>query len=95
MITLNAIVITLITLFDCVCKTVNGNWGAWSVFGACTSTCGAGLQIRRRQCNNPAPANGGENCDGNITDTQHCNTQACPGRYTNIHLEHQALYNIL
>jgi len=57
---------------------VNGNWGAWSSFGACSLTCGSGTQTRTRLCNNPAPSNGGVACSGAASESQACNTQACP-----------------
>ena len=69
-------------------RIVNGGWSGWSVFEACTLTCGGGQQVRNRLCNNPAPANGGLQClksDGSgkrdITDihSQRCNTQSCTG----------------
>ena len=50
---------------------VNGNWGAWSVFGECkdqydsrlTAACDDnGMKARTRECDSPAPANGGEKC---------------------------------
>lgn len=47
--------------------------GGWSDFSACTVTCDGGNQTRT--CTNPAPSNGGANCDG--TDSQACNTDAC------------------
>ena len=64
-----------------VFPTVNGNWGAWSEFGSCSVTCGTGEKIRTRQCNNPPPANGGDNCEGKASDDDDCNTQLCPGGY--------------
>ena len=67
------------TLYVCF-HSVNGNWGAWSEFGSCSVTCGTGEQSRTRQCNNPPPANGGDNCEGKITEDQDCNTEGCPGR---------------
>jgi hypothetical protein len=60
-------------------KKVNGNWGAWSAFGACSKTCGGGTQTRTRLCNNPAPANGGAACVGSASESQSCNTQSCTG----------------
>ena len=52
---------------------VNGGWSNW---GTCSATCGGGTQTRT--CTNPAPANGGANCEGDAT--QSCNTNAClPG----------------
>ena len=47
--------------------------GGWSDFGACSVDCGGGIQTRT--CTNPAPENGGADCNG--ADTQPCNTQAC------------------
>ena len=66
---------------------MNGNWGQWTDVGTCTKTCGSGTVTKRRECNNPAPSNGGKQCDdtsGNakMVETlasQACNTQACPG----------------
>ncbi|XP_041365646.1 SCO-spondin-like [Gigantopelta aegis] len=47
---------------------VNGAWGAWGgqTLGACSVTCGPGTRTytRTRLCNNPAPRNGGKNCEG-------------------------------
>ena len=37
-------------------------------------TCGGGMQTR--YCNNPAPANGGDDCVGDFQ--QECQTDACP-----------------
>ncbi|TPP66839.1 Hemicentin-1, partial [Fasciola gigantica] len=39
---------------------VNGAWGAWTPWSACTATCGAGLSQRQRRCDNPPPSNGGK-----------------------------------
>ena len=41
--------------------------------------CDGGLHTRSRECNNPAPANGGADCHGVAAETQLCNEQACPG----------------
>ncbi|MDI6721844.1 MAG: hypothetical protein QMD85_05600, partial [Candidatus Aenigmarchaeota archaeon] len=49
---------------------VDGGWSDWS---ACSKVCGGGTQTRT--CTNPAPANGGANCEG--SSSQACNTQAC------------------
>lgn len=56
---------------------VNGEWSEWSEYGECSVECGGGVQIRTRDCNNPAPENGGLDCVGNSTETQECNTCAC------------------
>ena len=47
---------------------VDGRWGTWSSWSKCSDTCqnesnkGAGVRIRRRNCNNPPPTNGGLDC---------------------------------
>ena len=58
---------------------MNGNWGTWTNWGACTVSCGTGAQVRSRSCDDPAPANGGSDCAGDNSETQSCNTPACPG----------------
>ena len=49
--------------------------GGFSVFSACSETCGGGTRIRT--CTNPEPRNGGRGCVGESQET--CNTQACAG----------------
>ena len=44
--------------------TVNGGWSRWGAFTKCDKTCGAGIKVRERQCNNPKPRNGGNYCPG-------------------------------
>ena len=47
--------------------------GGFTVFSACSKTCGGGTRIRT--CTNPEPKNGGRGCVGASQET--CNTQAC------------------
>ena len=56
---------------------VNGRWGKWGAFTKCTKTCGGGIRERFRQCNNPAPDNGGKKCHGFSVEQQKCNTKTC------------------
>lgn len=58
--------------------TVNGNWGPWSPWDTCTLTCGGGVQIRKRLCNDPEPKHGGKECVGDAKDIQTCNNKSCP-----------------
>ncbi|XP_030305863.1 A disintegrin and metalloproteinase with thrombospondin motifs 3 [Calypte anna] len=70
----------------CMWKNVNqlkqdGNWGPWTKFGSCSRTCGTGVRFRTRQCNNPMPINGGEDCAGVNFEFQLCNTEECPKHF--------------
>jgi hypothetical protein len=56
---------------------VDGDWSAWNTWSNCSRTCGGGIQLRQRQCNNPEPAFGGYNCDGTPTEYQPCNDDRC------------------
>ncbi|KAM9780625.1 properdin-like [Neosynchiropus ocellatus] len=56
---------------------VDGNWGAWSPPGPCSTTCGEGLQLSNRQCDSPAPKYGGKVCEGPSTETSVCKSK-CP-----------------
>ena len=51
-------------------KSVDGNWGEWREWGACSKKCGPGQRTRTRGCNNPAPAYGGSACTGDNVQTQ-------------------------
>ncbi|XP_048839023.1 A disintegrin and metalloproteinase with thrombospondin motifs 15a [Brienomyrus brachyistius] len=57
---------------------VDGRWGKWGVFGPCTRTCGGGVQLSKRECNNPVPANGGKYCQGIRIRYRSCNLESCP-----------------
>ena len=61
---------------------MNGGWGSWTDWNACTVSCGGGEQTRTRDCNNPQTQCNGAECtvDGSTsTDTQKCNDNDCPG----------------
>ena len=64
--------------------TVDGAWSEWSDWlpcfnmstPECTKTvcdCGRGVKARERTCDNPVPADGGTQCDGNRTEMAQCN----------------------
>ncbi|XP_051663787.1 A disintegrin and metalloproteinase with thrombospondin motifs 13 isoform X2 [Manacus candei] len=56
---------------------VHGQWSAWSPFSPCSRSCGGGVVVRQRFCNNPRPAFGGQECRGASIQAEMCNTQAC------------------
>ncbi|XP_052773864.1 coadhesin-like [Mya arenaria] len=58
---------------------VNGGWGVWLPFSACSHTCGTGSKSRWRYCNSPRPSNGGTFCQGSSTDIQSCHEATCTG----------------
>uniref|UniRef100_A0A3Q2CT39 Hemicentin-1 n=1 Tax=Cyprinodon variegatus TaxID=28743 RepID=A0A3Q2CT39_CYPVA len=57
---------------------VHGGYSEWTEWGLCSVSCGAGVQKRVRQCNNPLPANGGRHCAGSSTETRSCRGKPCP-----------------
>ena len=61
---------------------MDGNFTIWENVGNCSQSCGGGRQYQRRNCTNPAPAYGGNNCTGNTSRTISCNSHACSGIQT-------------
>ena len=58
---------------------MNGNWGHWQHWATCSASCGGGTRHRIRECNSPSPANGGNDCDGEMHQTDYnCNDYPCP-----------------
>ena len=57
---------------------VHGNWGAWSSWNRCDCTRQLAMKLRSRQCNNPAPSNGGNNCVGSPQESNACSQTDCP-----------------
>lgn len=56
---------------------VDGRWGKWGPFGTCSRTCGGGVQLSKRQCDNPVPVNGGKYCQGVRVKYRSCNLTPC------------------
>ncbi|XP_072247755.1 A disintegrin and metalloproteinase with thrombospondin motifs 15-like [Leuresthes tenuis] len=61
-----------------VCQRVDGRWGKWGAFGDCSRSCGVGVQLAKRDCNNPVPENGGLYCYGLRIKYRSCNLNPCP-----------------
>ena len=61
---------------------VDGNYGNWTT-SPCSATCGQGVEIRARQCDNP-PGKYGGNCSkqGPPQQIRSCEIKSCPGRST-------------
>ena len=60
---------------------VNGAWSAWSMWTPCSITCSNGITTRMRKCDSPAPASGGQLCDGQQQESEHCSEGECPGEF--------------
>ncbi|MEQ2205630.1 hypothetical protein XENOCAPTIV_006616, partial [Xenoophorus captivus] len=57
----------------------HGSWSSWGPWGACSRTCGGGVQFAQRLCNNPAPRNNGRYCIGKRAIYRTCNVfPLCP-----------------
>jgi len=58
---------------------IDGGWSDFGDWSECSAECGGGSERRTRTCTNPAPENGGAACQADdSTESQQCNTQACP-----------------
>ncbi|KAL3880318.1 hypothetical protein ACJMK2_032566 [Sinanodonta woodiana] len=53
---------------------INGNWAQWSGWTQCSVTCGVGIKVRKRECSNPFPENGGKLCIGDDTESMKCDS---------------------
>ena len=62
---------------------VNGNYSWWYLSSECNVTCGQGVKIWRRSCDNPAPKNGGRNCTVLGEDVKYriCERRHCPSKF--------------
>ena len=69
--------------FNLLIVVVNGGYGEWAQWTACSKTCGGGVVKRMRNCTSPPPQYGGKDCSsiGPELLTQECNPQKCPGEY--------------
>uniref|UniRef100_A0A7N6AW35 ADAM metallopeptidase with thrombospondin type 1 motif, 3 n=1 Tax=Anabas testudineus TaxID=64144 RepID=A0A7N6AW35_ANATE len=71
----------------------DGAWGSWSKYGSCSRSCGTGVRFRTRQCNNPAPSNGGQDCPGVNYEYQLCSTDDCPKHFEDFRAQQCQLRN--
>ncbi|XP_071144068.1 insulin-like growth factor-binding protein complex acid labile subunit [Mytilus edulis] len=61
---------------DCIVP-VDGGWSDWEN-STCSVTCGDGTVTMNRECNNPVPSGGGNNCSGKSINTDSCYLRECP-----------------
>lgn len=60
---------------------VNGGWSRWHTQSKCSVSCGGGVKVQVRYCDNPPPRSGGQQCSGVSTQSVPCNTRLCPGNF--------------
>uniref|UniRef100_A0A3B3REL2 Peptidase M12B domain-containing protein n=1 Tax=Paramormyrops kingsleyae TaxID=1676925 RepID=A0A3B3REL2_9TELE len=58
-------------------RPVNGGWGPWGSYSACSRSCGGGIRSATRNCNRPEPKNGGRFCVGRRMRFRSCSTDLC------------------
>nr|XP_023647270.1 A disintegrin and metalloproteinase with thrombospondin motifs 20-like [Paramormyrops kingsleyae] len=59
-------------------RPLNGMWGPWGPYSACSRSCGGGTKSTVRDCSNPEPRNGGRFCVGRRMKFRSCSTDPCP-----------------
>uniref|UniRef100_A0A8B9HBF8 ADAM metallopeptidase with thrombospondin type 1 motif, 15b n=1 Tax=Astyanax mexicanus TaxID=7994 RepID=A0A8B9HBF8_ASTMX len=70
-----------------------GRWGKWGAYGSCSRTCGGGVQLAKRLCNNPVPENGGKYCQGLRVKYRSCNLDPCKSSGKSFREEQCEAYN--
>lgn len=60
------------TLYGLLPVPLNGHWGRWAAWSACSQTCGKAYQTRSRLCNDPPPQFNGNICEGVLVQVQMC-----------------------
>jgi len=56
---------------------VDGGWTDFGSWSHCTVECGGGTMTKYRTCENPAPENGGAECQGEESKSIGCHEYAC------------------
>ncbi len=63
---------------------IHGAWAQWSSWSGCVCGVGTAQKTRHRNCTDPAPEHGGQECSGSDTQTEtcsHCSASVCFDSY--------------
>lgn len=70
---------------------VDGGYSEWSDWTSCSQKCGQGMKRRRRYCNNPKPANGGQKCKGAKKQVKPCYGKKCQDQDSIVDIDPQTV----
>lgn len=70
---------------------VDGGYSEWSDWTSCSQKCGQGMKRRRRYCNNPTPANGGQKCKGARKQVKPCYGKKCQDQDSIVDIDPQTV----
>ncbi|XP_021354644.1 A disintegrin and metalloproteinase with thrombospondin motifs 18-like [Mizuhopecten yessoensis] len=57
---------------------IDGQWSEWAEWSDCSRSCGGGVTLRERECNQPLPQYGGRPCQGGDKVFKMCKMEECP-----------------
>ncbi|XP_068081828.1 A disintegrin and metalloproteinase with thrombospondin motifs 12 [Anabrus simplex] len=58
-------------------EAINGQWSPWGSWGECSRTCGGGIEVQERECDNPKPQHRGRYCLGERKRYRMCHVEPC------------------
>eukprot|EP00112_Aurelia_sp_Birch-Aquarium-sp1_P013387 Seg284.3_Seg284.4 transcript_id=Seg284.3_Seg284.4/GoldUCD/mRNA.D3Y31 product="putative skeletal organic matrix protein 7" protein_id=Seg284.3_Seg284.4/GoldUCD/D3Y31 len=58
---------------------IDGGYSQWTGWSECSASCGGGVALRTRKCDNPKPTRKGQNCErlGPADNSRKCNQAPC------------------
>ena len=63
----------MLFIYKICCLINSGLWSTWQKWSGCSHSCGTGVQIRKRNCNET-------DCIGKSVEEKRCGTVACPSK---------------